>query len=273
MRHPIIRSSLIALAALGVVHACSLSSSLDDLSANSGHHDAGFSFDGPVEGGKCQVNVDCTGCVDCKAWCSCVAANNATECFNTCSGSTGGSGGVTSGGGGAGGTPTGGGGSGGVTSGGGGSGGVPSGGGGSAGATSGGGSGGVPSGGGSAGVPSGGGGVGGTGGTGGGAPGTMPCGSEVCDLSSMFCCIDSLSSSGSCKPNGSGCGGIKLECDGADDCINHTCCADLNSGKIAKSNCQISCGSGNLMLCTSSSQCPSGKSCVPGPLSPYYACM
>lgn len=241
---------------LGLLGGCSVSS-LDGLGANTNEHGVDASFSGPVPGGKCLVGQDCTGCVDCKAWCACVAPGNAAQCLDACltdrwpeadagedvavgAGGTSGQAGA----------------------------------GGAAGATSGGaagssGTGGTEDGGvietGGSGASGGTGGSGGAGGTTGGASDAVSCGATTCNTSqNQYCCIDGPSFS--CQTDGTQCnGGVKLECDGPEDCgSSQQCCGEFlgaNKRSYCASQCQWS-------LCASSADCAGNKNCKPSSIVP-----
>lgn len=268
------RAAAVCLLVTGVVASCSLGS-LDELGANAGK-DAGFDavFEGPVEGGQCAPNKDCTGCADCKAWCACLSSNQAEQCLAACQGSGGGGAGGAGGSGGegaAGGTGGAGasGGSGGVGASG-GSGGVgASGGSGGVGGTTA--SGGAPGGGGggSGGAPSGGGGSGGTAGA-----GTIACAGTPCNASTQFCCYQPPQAS-ECRVAGQGCTGTRVRCDGKADCsMGQTCCGKLNGAQTEFND--VSCdanscdGSYQRIFCHSSLDCPAGKICKQSLVAPAY---
>lgn len=268
---------LVGLVGVTCAQSCSLGS-LDELGANVGK-DAGFDavFDGPVEGGKCVVNQDCTGCSDCMAWCACLASTQVKECLAACQGSGGAAGAAGSGGAAGSAGTTGG---GGTTSGGGttGGGGTPGGGGtttsGGGGTTSGGGA--PPGGGGTVGgggAPPGGGGS--TSGGGSSGVGVVGCEKTLCSTATQFCCYDSNDPS-SCKPIGMGCSGARVHCDGPEDCDGaQKCCGKLNGAQTEFNDvqCDTSCGSYERQFCHGAQDCPVGKACLASTIAPgYFTC-
>jgi len=144
-----------------------------------------------------------------------------------------------------------------------------------------------------AGGGSGGGGTGGTGGTvptggtsGGGSaglggnpsqPGQVWCGKPVpCALSAQACCyaLAGRALAPSCIANTLSCTGVRLECDGSEDCASGVCCLSIDSGSKGQSHCKASCDAGEQQLCGNQpSQCKSGLVCQVEPkLTAFNSC-
>jgi hypothetical protein len=108
------------------------------------------------------------------------------------------------------------------------------------------------------------------------ACGLTPCtGSQVCCYGSglMPSCVDPGS-----------CGGSTLTCSSKGDCTSGSCCftyqydggTTTDGGRPATpsgfaAECQDTCDTTSFALCTTSSDCPDGDTCLPGPYARYCA--
>jgi Cys-rich repeat protein len=100
---------------------------------------------------------------------------------------------------------------------------------------------------------------------------------DYCDTAGEHCC-EPKNGTSACKPKGTPCGATDTDwgCEDPADCgSGMTCCGkgtlvqntDPNCANYTTSftgtYCAASCASGEITICTSNSQCPSGQTCLP----------
>jgi len=102
-----------------------------------------------------------------------------------------------------------------------------------------------------------------------GAPNSVTCGDDDCDLATEQCCVEVGGST--CIPSGDTCGGTPLTCDGPEDCpeADDFCCG--HTGGNASAECATTCQNG-VTVCHDETQCAEGELCCPQ-LDGFSACI
>jgi hypothetical protein len=102
-------------------------------------------------------------------------------------------------------------------------------------------------------------------------PGVV-CGAMVCS-SSQVCCVSY--NGATCSSGGCSGGSLPVRCDGPEDCGGGTpvCCGDISSGTscVASGSCASSYTGG--VVCHTSADCPSGRTCTDVPFGGLRVCL